>query len=231
MHHYALDLWTYSAHSHVHKLIFAKIYWKKSNYCRINQSCLYGNTLCLWIVFIDYTFQIMPEQSHFNIVDNCVAHHKLMEMLTKRMRVHLQIQLSILYPLNSCTIYFIIGVWIQIYLVLKLKLKSDSHCNKINSHNISPFRIASLFTELTTGFIFTVALILFHFNYTHTHRHHSLTYIHTNSQPYTCMQLKHMHTCTLTFMCPLSHTHRAMWVFFPPASASNLTYSRLMESW
>lgn len=24
-------------------------------------------------MFIDYTFQIMPEQSHFNIVDNCVC--------------------------------------------------------------------------------------------------------------------------------------------------------------
>lgn len=130
-----------------------------------------------------------------------------MEMLTKRMRVHLQIQLSILYPLNSCTIYFIIGVWIQIYLALKLRLNFDSHCNKINSHNISPFRTASLFTQLTIGFIFTVALILFHFNYTHTHRHYSLTYIHTISQPYTCIQLKHTHTCVLTFMCPLSLTH------------------------
>lgn len=92
------------------------------------------------------------------------------------------------------------------YLALKLRLNFDSHCNKINSHNIFLFRTASLFTQLTIGSIFTVALNLFHFNYTHTHRHYSLTYIHTTSQSYTCVQLKHMHTCILTFMCPLSLT-------------------------
>ena len=158
----------------------------------------------------------MPEQSHFNIVDNCVctsqtdgnAYQKNESTFTNSIINSLSFEFM--------HYFFIIGVWIQIYLVLKLKLKPDSHCNKINSHNISPFRIAYQFTELTIGFIFTVALILFHFNYTHTHRHHSLTYIHKNSQPYTCMQLKHMHTCTLTFMCPLSHTQKCEVFFLLP---------------
>ena len=107
----------------------------------------------------------MPEQSHFNIVDNCVctsqndgnAYQKNENTFTNSIIDSLPFEFMHYLFHNRCMNLDLFG--------LKARLNFDSHCNKINSHNIAPFRIASLFNQLTIGFIFTVALILFHSDY------------------------------------------------------------------
>ena len=107
----------------------------------------------------------MPEQSHFNIVDNCVctsqndgnAYQKNENTFTNSIIDSLPFEFMHYLFHNRCMTLDLFG--------LKARLNFDSHCNKINSHNIAPFRIASLFNQLTIGFIFTVALILFHSDY------------------------------------------------------------------